>query len=81
MGPDGVLGVLSVLDRDGARADAGRDLHLAASFAARAAALLTEPTVQRPPELLALADLLRRAEPAERERLREAVRELLAQFA
>ncbi len=80
MGPEGVLGVLSVLDRDADRADAGRDLHLAASFAARAAALMTEPTLRRPPELLALADLLRRAEPAERERLREAVRELLAEL-
>jgi len=81
MGPDGVLGVLSVLDRDADRADAGRDLHLAASFAARAAALLAEPALRRPPELTALADLLRRAEPAERERLREAVHELLAELA
>jgi GAF domain-containing protein len=79
MGPEGVVGVLSVLDRDVERENAGRDLHLAASFAARAAALLTDPTARRPPELLALAELLHRAEPSERARLRDAVRELLAE--
>jgi hypothetical protein len=80
MGPEGVLGVLSILDRDAARAEAGRDLHLAASFAARAAALLSDPSKARPPELTALAELLRRSDDAERTRIREAVRELLAEF-
>jgi GAF domain-containing protein len=81
MGPEGVVGVLSVLDRDPGRENAERDLHLASSFAARAAALLSDPAARRPPELLALAELLRRAEPPERARLRDAVRELLAEFA
>jgi GAF domain-containing protein len=81
MGPEGVVGVLSVLDREPGRADAGRDLQLAASFAARAAALVSDPTARRPPELLALAALLRRAEPAERARLRDAVHEMLAELA
>jgi GAF domain-containing protein len=80
LGPEGVLGVLSVLDRDPERPDAARDLHLAASFAARGAALLTDPALRRPPELRALAELLRRSEPAERDRLRNAVREILAEF-
>ena len=80
MGPEGVLGVLSILDRDDARAEADRDLHLAASFAARAAATLSDPTRQRPPELTALADLMRRSDDSERARIRDAVRELLAEF-
>jgi GAF domain-containing protein len=80
MGPEGVLGVLSVLDRDAARVESGRDLHLAASFAARAAAVLSDPAKRRPPELIALADLLRRSDDPERARIRDAVRELLAEF-
>jgi GAF domain-containing protein len=79
-GLGGVVGVLSVLDRDSGRDHAARDLQLAESFAARAAALLSETAAARPPELVALADLLRRAEPAERARLRDAVREILAEF-
>jgi signal transduction protein with GAF and PtsI domain len=81
VGPEGVLGVFSVLDRDPSRFDAGRDLHLAASFAARAAALLAEPAQQGAPELAALADLLHRSDGAGRQRLREALREILAEFA
>jgi GAF domain-containing protein len=80
-GLGGVVGVLSVLDRDSGRDRAARDLQLAESFAARAAALLSETAAVRPPELVALTELLRRAEPAERARLRDAVREILAEFA
>jgi GAF domain-containing protein len=80
MGPEGVLGVLSILDRDAGRAETGRDLHLAASFAARAAAALSDPAKSRPPELAALADLLRRSDDVDRARIRDAIRELLAEF-
>jgi GAF domain-containing protein len=76
-GPEGVVGVLSVLDRDPERVDAGHDLQLAARYAAEAAALLAAPVPETPPELLAVAELLRSADPARRDELRRALQRLI----
>lgn len=76
-GPEGVLGVLSVLDRDATRPDAKRDIELAASYAARIADLVAAAPTTLPLELGAIADLLRRADPRRRDVLRDGLRRLL----
>lgn len=78
VGPYGVLGVLSILDRDSERADSQHDLALAAEYAARAAVLLTDAAPDAlPAELHDLAALLRDASPARRATLRAALQRLL----
>jgi signal transduction protein with GAF and PtsI domain len=81
-GPDGVIGVLSILDRNTARPDADRDLQRAAEFAARAAEMLASPSGDElPGELRPIADLLRTADPERRAELRGALRRLLDELA
>lgn len=81
LGEDGVLAVLSVLDRDTSRPTASHDLELGASYAARAGELLDESTPAIPEELRGLADLLHSADPHDREVLRQALRRLLDESA
>lgn len=77
-GPDAVLGVLSILDRNTARPGAERDLERAAGFAARAAELLAGSFPDEvPPELQPVAELLRRADPERRAQLRLGLQRLL----
>jgi hypothetical protein len=81
VGDDGVLAVLSVLDRDTSRPTAQRDLELGASYASRARELLVELHHGVPEELSGLAQLLHDAEPHRREVLRQALRRLLDESA
>lgn len=78
-GPEGVLGVLSILDRDTARPDAHRDIELAASYAAKVADVVAAPA-SLPPELGAVAELLRNADPQQREVLRDGLHRILDEY-
>ena len=73
VGPEGVLGVLSVLDRDAGREGAGEDLALAGAFAARAADLMHIADEAMPEELHDLDSLIRNSNPERRRVLRERV--------
>jgi GAF domain-containing protein len=77
LGDDGVLAVLSVLDRDTSRPTAQRDLELGAAYAGRARELLVESHEDIPEELSAVAQLLHDADADRREVLRQALRRLL----
>jgi signal transduction protein with GAF and PtsI domain len=78
---DGVLGVLSVLDRDTSRPAAEHDMELAASYATRAREVLAESAPALPEELRALAELLHGADAQRRDMLRQALRRLLDESA
>ena len=78
---DGVLGVLSVLDRDTSRPTADHDMELAAAYATRAREVLVESAPALPEELGRLAELLHSADPHHREVLRQALRRLLDESA
>jgi GAF domain-containing protein len=77
VGAEGVIGVLSVLDRDTRRAEAAHDLALAGSYAASAGAALGAVDAELPAELRPVADLLRAADPQQAAALRAGLRRLL----